>query len=143
MEKIFQISLVFVLLMLIVARFLRGRESRYRAYDYQTRRNPPLPEDTVQRLIPAVLWSEEDRERYPVGGEVDSFLFDEVNGFLFCYRAVGSLTIFQRKSEGVYREMQSLAVPLDCIGMALDPLDSKLYFEAGGYLFVYGPVDGG
>lgn len=140
MEKIFQIVLVFVLLMLIIARFLRGPGSRYRSYDYLARRKPPLPEDTVQRLIPAVLWSEEDRERYPVEGEVDHFLFDAGTQLLFCYRAVGSLSIFRRQGERVYREMQQLAVPLDCIGMALDPQDGRLYFEAGGDLFVYGPV---
>ena len=54
MEKIFQIVLVFVLLMLIIARFLRGPGSRYRAYDYQGRRKPPLPEDMVERLLPGV-----------------------------------------------------------------------------------------
>jgi hypothetical protein len=36
--------------------------------------------------------------------------------------------------------MQWLSAPLNCTGMALDPLDGKLYLEAGGYLFVYGPA---
>jgi hypothetical protein len=140
MEKIFQILVVFTLLMLVIARFMRGPGSRYRSYDYQTRRKPPLPEETVQRLVPAAVWSEEDRRSYAVEGEVDIFLFDEVNRLLFCYRAAGSLTIFRQLAPHTYREMQLLAVPLDCIGMALDPQDSKLYFEAGGYLFVYGPA---
>jgi hypothetical protein len=140
MEKIFQMLAVFTLLMLIVARYIRGRESRYSPYDYLTRRNPPLPEEVVQRLISAVFWSEEDRRRYAIEGEVDAYLFDEVNRLLFCYRSAGSLTIFRQLTPNRYKEMQSLAVPLDCTGMGLDPQDGRLYFEASGYLFLYGPA---
>jgi hypothetical protein len=140
MEKIFQILVVFALLMLIVARYTRGRESRYSPYDYLTRRKPPLPEEVVQRLISATFWSEEDRRSYEVDGEVDAFLFDEVNRLLFCYRTAGSMTIFRQLSPHKYKEMQSLAVPLDCIAMGLDPQDGKLYFEVADYLFLYGPA---
>ncbi len=140
MEKIFQILAVFVLLMLVIGRFLRGRESRYRPYDYLTRQKPPLRDGVLERLISAVFWSEEDRRSYAVEGEVDAFLFDEVNRLLFCYRTAGSLTIFRQLSPDKYREMQSLAVPLDCTAMGLDPQDGRLYFEAGGYLFLYGPA---
>ena len=134
MEKIFRILVVFVLLMVIVSRFIRGKEPAYRSYGYLTRRKPPLPEVIEQRLIPAVFGSAE----YPVGGDADAFLFDAASNLLFCYSSKGSLTIFRRRAEETYKEMQWLAVPLNCTGLALDPVESRLYFEVEGSLFVYG-----
>jgi len=134
MEKIFRILVVFVLLMVIISRFIRGREPAYRSYGYLTRRKPPLPAAIEQRLIPAVFGSPE----YPVGGDADAFLFDAASDLLFCYSSKGSLTIFRRRAEDTYKEMQWLAVPLNCTALALDPQESRLYFEAEGSLFVYG-----
>ena len=134
MEKIFRILVVFVLLMVIVSRFIRGKEPAYRSYGYITRGKPPLPAATEQRLIPAVFGSAE----YPVGGDADAFLFDAASNLLFCYSSKGSLTIFRRRAEETYKEMQWLAVPLNCTGLALDPVESRLYFEVEGSLFVYG-----
>jgi hypothetical protein len=134
MEKILRILVVFVLLMVIIYRFIRGREPGYRPYGYLTRRKPPLPPEIEQRLLPAVFGSSE----FPVGGDADAFLFDAASDLLFCYSSKGSLTIFRRRAEETYKEMQWLAVPLNCTGLALDPLESRLYFEAEGSLFVYG-----
>ena len=138
MDKIFQILAVFALLMLIVRRFIKGREPRFHPYDYIDRFKPPLATDTAQRLVPATFASLEDRVRYPVEGEVDAFLFDEAGGLLFCYSAVGRLTIFRQLPGEVSRQVQELPVPLDCTAIAFDPADGKLYFEAGGFIFVYG-----
>ncbi|HXB09772.1 MAG TPA: hypothetical protein VNW04_21760 [Puia sp.] len=128
MEKILQITAVFVLLMLIINRFIRALEPRYRPYNYLTRVKPPLAAEVGQRLMSAVFEA----------GQVDAFLLDEGRQLLFSYQAVGSLTIHQRKEGRGLKEMQWLAAPLDCTGMALDPEDGKLYLEAGGFLFVYG-----
>jgi hypothetical protein len=68
---------------------------------------------------------------------VDAFLLYTAAGLVFCYSAVGRLTIFR---QAPLRQLQELAVPLDCTAIAFDPGDERLYFEAGGYLFVYGPV---
>ena len=136
MEKILQILAVFVILMLVITRFIRGREPRYRPYDYLLRRKPPLPPEVEQRLVAAVFAP--GNGRYPVNMTADAFLFDEVNRLLFCYSAEGALTIFKEQTAERYKEMQSLAVPLNCTAMALDPDDGKLYFEASGFLFVYG-----
>ena len=138
MEKIIRIVIVFALLMLVVNRFIRGREPRYRPYDYLTRRKPPLPVVVEQRLIAAVFGPLEGMGDHPAVLQADALLVDAVNQLLFCYSAAGSLTILRQQAQGHYREMQSLAVPLNCTGMALDPEESKLYFEAEGYLFVYG-----
>ena len=146
MEKIFRILIVFVLLMVIIYRFVRGREPGYRPYGYLTRRKPPLPPEIEQRLLPAVFGSkgglsdepEGGSSHYPVGGDADAFLFDAASDLLFCYSSKGSLTIFRRRAEETYKEMQWLAVPLNCTALALDPLESRLYFEAEGSLFVYG-----
>ncbi len=151
MEKIFRILVVFVLLMVIIYRFIRGREPAYRSYGYLTRRKPPLPEVIEQRLIPAVfrasggspadgslVGSGAGSSEYPVGGDADAFLFDEAANILFCYSSKGSLTIFRRRAEETYKEMQWFAAPLNCTGLALDPLESRLYFEVEGSLFVYG-----
>ena len=138
MDKIFQILAVFALLMLIVRRFIKGREPRFHPYDYIDRIKPPLATDTARRLVPATFASLEDRVRYPVEGEVDAFLFDEAGGLLFCYSAVGRLTIFRQLPGEASRQVQELPVPLNCTAIAFDPADGKLYFEAGGFVFVYG-----
>ena len=138
MDKIFQILAVFALLMLIVRRFIKGREPRFHPYDYIDRFKPPLATATAQRLVPATFASLEDRVQYPVEGEVDAFLFDEAGGLLFCYSAVGRLTIFRQLPGEASRQVQELPVPLDCTAIAFDPADGKLYFEAGGFIFVYG-----
>jgi hypothetical protein len=153
MDKIFQILAVFALLMLIVRRSIRGREPRFHAYDYINRVKPPLPMEIAQRLVPAIFGSMEeggtsldnwgawfgDGGRFPVEGGVDAFLVVEAVGLLFCYNAGGRLTIFRQRPNESVRQLQDLAVPLDCTAIAFDPANERLYFEAGGFLFVYGP----
>ena len=121
MDKIFQILAVFVVLLLVISRFIKGREPRYRPYDYIKRFKPPLPADVEARLIP---W-------------VDGILDHDAEGLRFSYEAVGRLTIYRREGDR-YQQKQELPVPLDCVAMALDPADGKLYFESSGFIFVYG-----
>ncbi|HEY4336053.1 MAG TPA: hypothetical protein VGM89_09150 [Puia sp.] len=123
MEKILQILAVFVLMMLIIQRFIRGREAQYQSYNYLTRLRPPLTVELGQRLVTAVFEAESG----------DSVLADEARQLVFSYHAAGSLTIHWRE-----KERQWLAAPLNCTGMALDPVDGRLYLEAEGFLFVYG-----
>ncbi len=137
MDKIFQILAVFALLMLVVRRFIKGREPRFHPYDYINRVKPPLPPVVAERLVSAVFVLPEDRGRYPVEGGADAFLLYAAGGLVFCYSAVGRLTIFRQSP---LRQVQELAVPLDCTAIAFDPDDERLYFETGGSLFVYGPV---
>jgi hypothetical protein len=137
MDKIFQILAVFALMMLIVRRFIKGREPRFHPYDYVSRIKPPLPPAVVERLVSAVFVLPEDRGRYPVEGGVDAFLLYPAGGVVFCYSAVGRLTIFRQVP---LRQLQEFAAPLDCTAIAFDPVDERLYFEVGGSLFVYGPV---
>jgi hypothetical protein len=131
MEKIFQILAVFVLLMLLISRFIKGREPRYRPYDHIKRFKPPLPPGVEERVIAATVGAPEGL----AGGMVDMFISDEE--LLFCYNAEGRLTIYRREGDK-YRQKQELPVPLDCTAMALDPAEGKLYFEAGGFIFEYG-----
>lgn len=138
MEKVLQILIVFALLMLVVSWFIREREPRFRPYDYLNRVKPPLPVGVEQRLIAAVFMPEEGRERFGVQADADAFLSDADSRLLFCYSVVGRLVIYRQGSKGVYKQVQELAAPLDCTALALDPADGRLYFEANGYLFVYG-----
>lgn len=124
-------------MMLIIRRFIRGREPRFHPYDYIVRIKPPLASVIAQRLVPAVFTLPEDRGRYPVEGGVDAILLYDAGGLVFCYSAVGRLTIFRQQP---LRQLQELAVPLDCTAIAFDPADERLYFEAEGSLLVYGPA---
>lgn len=121
MERIFQILAVLGLLVLLISRFIKGREPRYRPYNYIRRFKSPLPADVETRLIAAV----------------DGVLSYDAEGLQFSYEAVGRLTIYRREGDK-YREKQELPVPLDCTAMGLDPADGTLYFEASGFIFVYG-----
>lgn len=138
MDKIFRIGVVSLLLLLLIARFIRGRGKPYRPYDYLVRLKPPLREEVAERLKTAHTGSPEELDEQLVEGGVDAFLYDEDSELLFCYSAAGRLTILRRSDKGRYRQMQEISVPLDCSGLALDPQDGKLYFEAGGYWLVYG-----
>ena len=108
---------------MVIHRFIRGRDPVYRPYNYLTRLTPPLTAEISQRLLTAVF----------AEGRQEAFLVDEAGQLRFSYNAEGSLTIHRQK-----KEMQWLAAPLNCTGMALDPEEGKLYLEAEGYLFVYG-----
>jgi hypothetical protein len=55
------------------------------------------------------------------------------------YRLDGKLTINRRMAGGRNRELQELAVPMDCTGIAWDPEEQKIYLEEDGDFFVYGP----
>jgi hypothetical protein len=157
MEKILQILAVFAVLMLVIVLFFRTRETRYHPYGYLRRIKPLLPEELRQRLVPALTGAAMEGQRmlFPVDGEADALLFDAETRLLFIYRATGSLVVYRQTEEGrrrerqpeeteertgeeVYKEKQWLAAPLDCTGFFFDPEDKKLYFEAGGSLFVYG-----
>lgn len=131
MDRIFQILVVLALVMLLVSRFIKGREPRYRPYEYIRRQKPPLPEGVEERLIPAVPGPPEGFAE----GRVDWAIDHE--GLVFCYNAEGRLTIYRREGDR-YKQKQELPVPLDCPAMALDPEDGKLYFEASGFIFLYG-----
>ena len=120
MDKIFQIVIVFGLILLFVYRMIRGREPSFRPYEFIIRLRAPLPAEVEQRVLPA-----EDNRL-----EKDDLLFD--------YRAEGSLTIYRQRKQGRNKQLQELAVPIDCTAMAIDPIENRLYFEAGGYWFVYG-----
>jgi hypothetical protein len=123
MEKVLQILAVFVLLALVVHRFIRGREPVYQPFDYLTRLKPPLAAAISVRLLRAVMGS----------AEGDVILTDEARQLEFLYGAAGSLTIYWRT-----KEMQWLAAPLNCTAMGIDPEEGRLYLEAEGYWFVYG-----
>ena len=123
MEKVLQILAVFVLLALVIHRFIRGREPAYQPFDYLTRLKPPLAAAISDRLLQAVMGS----------AEGDVILTDEARQLEFLYSGAGSLTIYWRT-----KEMQWLAAPLNCTAMGIDPEEGKLYLEAEGYWFVYG-----
>lgn len=125
MDKVLQILVVFGLILLVIYRFIRGREPSYRPYEFVARLRPPLSPEVQQRLVTA-----EAGEGYQL----------EMDTLLFYYRAEGSLTIYRRRQQGRGRQVQELAVPVDCTAMAMDPVENKLYFEADGYLFVYGAM---
>ena len=135
MDKIFQILAVLILLVLLISRFIRGREPRYLPYDFIKRFKPPLPPVVEARLITAVAGAPEELDADAVEGTVDMFVAAE--GLVFCYGAEGRLTIFRQRGER-YKQMQELSVPLLCTAMAFDPYDGSLYFETGGFLFLYG-----
>ena len=139
MEKVLQILVVTGLLMLLIWRSIRGREERFRRFSYLVRVRPPLAEDIRRRLVVGVFGKMEEREGYAVPGEADGYLVDEESRLMFCYRVDGKLTVYLQTMEGRIRELQELAVPMDCTGIAWDPEEWKIYLEEGGDLFVYGP----
>lgn len=127
MDKVLQILIVFGLVILLIQRFIKGKVAPYIPYDFIMRLRPPLSVEVERRLIPAD----------PVDGDGFEITRGEL---LFYYQATGSLTIYRRRPQRRNKELQELAVPVDCTAMAMDPTENKIYFEAGGYIFVYGPA---
>jgi hypothetical protein len=65
-------------------------------------------------------------------------LWDEDRRLLLLYWAEGKLVIYRRTAGGRNRELQELAVPMDCTGLGWDPQERRIYLEEDGDWFVYG-----
>jgi hypothetical protein len=141
MEKVLQILSVFALLMLLVWRSIRGREERFRRFSYMARVRPPLSEEVRRRLVDGVSGPDGGREALGVPDEAEAFLWDEESRMLLLYWRDGKLVIYRRMAGGRNRELQELAVPMDCSGMAWDPEERRIYLEEDGDFFIYGPED--
>jgi hypothetical protein len=143
MEKVLQILAVFALLMLIIWRSIRGREDWFRRFSFVGRARQPLGEEVQRRLVKGVFGGEGGleggREAFGVPVESEAFLWDEESGMLLVYWRDGKLVIYRRMVGGRNRELQELAVPMDCSGITWDPEEQKIFLEEGGDYFVYGP----
>jgi hypothetical protein len=138
MDKVLQILAVFALLMLLIWRSIRGREDRFRRFSYMARVRPPLPEEVRQRLVVGIFGQAGVRETFGVTNEAEAFLWDEESRMLLLYWRDGKLTIYRRMGGGRNRELQELAVPMDCTGMGWDAVERRIYLEEDGDWFVYG-----
>jgi hypothetical protein len=137
MDRVLQILAVFVLLMLLIWRSIRGREEQFRRFSYLARVQPPLAAEVIERLVSGVFGVVEGQGSYVVPDRVDAVLWDEESRMVLLYWLDGKLTINRRMAGGRNRELQELAVPMDCTGMAWDPQERKIYLEEGGDWFVY------
>jgi hypothetical protein len=137
MEKVLQILAVFGLLMLVIWRSIRGREERFRRFSFLGRVRSPLSEGVRGRLVGGVFGAV--GEAYGGPSDADAFLSDEDSRMVLLYWLDGKLTINRRMEGGRNRELQELAVPMDCSGIAWDPGEMKIYLEEDGDYFVYGP----
>jgi hypothetical protein len=137
MDRVLQILAVFVLLMLLIWRSIRGREEQFRRFSYLARVRPPLAAEVIERLVSGVFGAVEARGPYGVPDRVDAVLWDEESRMVLLYWLDGKLTINRRMAGGRNRELQELAVPMDCTGMAWDPQERKIYLEEDGDWFVY------
>jgi hypothetical protein len=135
MDRVLQILAVFALLMLLIWRSIRGREERFRRFSYLTRVRPPLAGEVTARLVSGVFGVSGGANGVPT--DADAFLLDEDSRMVLLYRLDGKLTINRRMAGGRDRELQELAVPMDCTGMAWDPQERKIYLEEDGDWFVY------
>jgi hypothetical protein len=68
---------------------------------------------------------------------VDAILFDPVTRLIYCYGALGSITIVRQSGRENYRVEQTLAAPVNGAVLSLDPKDKKIYVDAGGSYFVF------
>jgi hypothetical protein len=142
MEKVLQILAVSALLMLLIWRSIRRRDERFRRFSYLGRVRAPLAEDIRRRLVSGITKRSEVHgmggEAYGVPVDVDAFLWDEDSRMVLLYWRDGKLTINRRMAGGRNRELQELAVPMDCTALDWDPLERKIYLEEDGDWFVYG-----
>ncbi len=124
--------------MLLIWRGIRGREDRLRRFSYLGRVRPPLAEEVRQRLVAGVFGMGVGREEYGVPLEAGAFLWDEDSRMLLLYWPGGKLTINRMMAGGRNRELQELAVPMDCTGLGWDPWERRIYLEEDGDWFIYG-----
>src|SRR5580658_7518925 len=136
MDKVLQILAVFALLMLLIWRSMRGREERFRRFSYMARVRPPLSEEVRHRLVDGVFGPDGGREVFGVPDEAEAFLWDEESRMLLLYWRDGKLVVYRRMAGGRNRELQELAVPMDCSGVAWDPEERRIYLEEDGDFFV-------
>ena len=132
--------------MLLIWRSMRSREERFRRFSFLFRLRPPLEEAVRARLISGkFVTNQRSRGEFPddyenqlgVPSDTDAWLLDEENSLMLCYRLDGKLMIFRRSARHI-RELQKLSVPMDCSGLAWDPMEREIYLEEEGDWFVYG-----
>ena len=139
MEKILKILVVFALLALIIYYSVRGRERRFRDYFFSRRLRHPLPLQQEGHLysVPGSEDPEHVFSNIPLPQPPDALLFDPASHLLYCYNITGHLTIYKVISEGNYKEMQSLMVPLYCDRLSLDTAKDELYFYTEAEVFIF------
>lgn len=135
MDKVLQILVVTGLLMLLIWRSIRGREERFRRFSYLVRVRPPLAAEVAKRLVRGIFGA--SGETYGVPMDADAFLLDEDSRIVLLYWLDGKLTISLRMAGCRNKELQELAVPMDCTGLGWDPQERKIYLEEDGDWFVY------
>lgn len=168
MEKIFQILVVFALMVFVITWFMRGKDRKFREYSFSGRFTFPLSGDMHRDLVTAsVVGPVEaaDAENHLLfrGGsgkileiidgvnnlitgtvsldwDADVVLFDPGTRLIFCGSVEGAVTIIRPATQGSYKVLQRLAVPKDCTALSLDPHNGKLYVHVGTSVFVYAGV---
>ncbi|HEY4112358.1 hypothetical protein [Puia sp.] len=168
MEKILQILVVFALIMLVVNRFIRGREQRFREYVLSGHISLPLPGDLYRELLSVVVGedviaADPDNRLFfrpgpentlvaadkrtgvslasvAMGEEIDAVLFDPLSRLIYCYSLAGLLTVLRQSGRSSYRIVQRMDVPRGGMQLSLDPHSGKIYLQAEALVYVYAHV---
>jgi hypothetical protein len=145
MEKIFQILIVFALLIFAITWFLRSKERKWQDYVFSGQFTFPLSGDMHRDLLTAVVGDRHGEDAIALAGlaeleweaNADVILFDPVTRLIYCGSMEGVVTIIRQSTQGGYKTLQQLIIPKECTALSLDPHTGKLYVHVGATVFVY------
>lgn len=144
MEKVLQILVVLVLLMLAVTYYIKAEKTKYRPYYPAGLAFAPAdlpwglpavdPDNQLLFMIGEESWVEvldavtgRQLARLSVGAEAGTQVFDPETRYLYCACGDGTISIFRQTSRTTYALIQTLVSQPGCWLMALDVRTKKIY----------------
>jgi DNA-binding beta-propeller fold protein YncE len=148
MEKVLQILVVLVLLILAVTYYIKAEKTKYRPYypvglayapaDLPWGQPAMDPDNQLLFMIGEQGWVEvldagtgKQLSRIPVGAEAGTQVFDPETRYLYCACGDGTLSIFKQISRTTYTLQQTLVTQPGCWLMNLDGGTKKIYLAVG------------
>lgn len=123
MEKIFKILVVFILLTLLIHKFIRGRTRKFREYVFSHRIPETPPTEDEAELLASVI-----------SHQGIATITDAAAGVEYNYTVDGILSIYR---QGSLKILQRLEVPADAYYLTVDPINEEIRLHHEEEIYIY------
>lgn len=123
MEKIIKILIVFLLLTLLIIRYIRSRERKFREYVFSHRIPETPPTEDEAELLASVI-----------SHQGIATITDAAAGVEYNYTIDGALTIYRH---GSLKALQRLEAPADAYYLTVDPIKEEIRLHHEGEIYIY------
>jgi len=123
MEKIFKILIVFILLTLLIHKYIRGRGRKFREYIFSHRIPESPPTEDEAELLASII-----------SHQGIATITDAAAGVEYNYTVDGILSIYR---QGSLKILQRLEVPADAYYLTVDPIKEEIHLHHEGEICIY------